>query len=257
MSEQAHVEEIEPIYGPGEIGLEQWDDMPDDYKWMVRRLVGGQLTGEMAACETFGRCLQFLDRPEHYTHLSMTAMEEGNHVRILGELAPKIGIDFERLFAKRRPLATWFLGGADEVTSWTEACVFKWLIDRAGNMWLWSMRDSSFAPYRDTMGRIMADEERHQDDGAKYVLVEIAAGRKDAVQAHVDCWFPRAIQLLGRPQSEGNRLAARYGLKHADSSVEMRNYLDQIMPTVREGGLSLPSPAALRAQGIEIADVTW
>lgn len=107
------------------------------------------------------------------------------------------------------------------------------------------------------MGRIMADEERHQDDGARSTLVEIDDGRKDAVQALVDKWFPRAIQLLGRPQSEGNRLAARYGLKHADSLVEMRDYIAQIMPIVTAGGLTLPTPADLRGRGIDIAELTW
>ncbi len=249
--------EIKPQYGPGEITLDRWDGMPADYKKMTRRLVGGQLAGEMAACETFGRCLQFLDDPQQYRHLAKTVLEESTHVRLLADLAPRIGIDVGEIMARRRPLATWFLGERDDVTSWTEICVFKWLIDRAGSIWLWSMRDTSFKPYRDTMGRIMADEARHQADGGRDVLLEIAKERRGEVQRLVDYWFPRAIQLLGRPESEGNRVAARLGLKHADSVVEMRKYLDEILPTVLEGGLTLPTPDDLRARGVEFGDLTW
>jgi len=246
-----------PMYQPSQISLAQWDDMPEDYRGMVRYLVGRQLQGEIAACELFARTVQYVDTPAQKVELTQTAMDEATHVRIVSELAPKIGIDLDELMRNRRPLAAWFLGDETDVRDWAELCVFKFLVDRAGNVWLWSMRDTSFGPYRETMAPIMRDEAHHQNDGAKGVLAEIEKGRRELVQTYINKWFPRAMKLLGRPQSKGNLLAHKYGLKGADSVVEMRKYLDEIMPTIQKGGLMLPTPQALRELGVELLDVTW
>jgi 1,2-phenylacetyl-CoA epoxidase catalytic subunit len=246
-----------PIYKTDDISFEQWDQMPEDYRSMVRYLVGRQLQGEIAACELFARTVQYVDTPKQKVMLMQTAMDEANHITIVSELAPKIGIDMDHLMKTRRPLATWFLGDDTDVKDWTELCVFKFLIDRAGNIWLWSMRDTSFKPYRDTMAPIMRDEAHHQNDGAKGVLAEVERGQRELVQKYVDKWFPRAMRLLGRPQSAGNLLAHKYGLKGPDSVVEMRKYLDEILPTLKKGGLTLPSPQAMRDIGVELLDVTW
>ncbi len=251
------VELQKPLYQPGQITLDQWEEMPEEYRRMLRYLVRRQLEGEIAACEVFSRAVQYLDRPEHKIALCKTAVEEAEHVRIVSDLAPRIGIDVEAVMAKRRPLASWFLGDVDDVEDWTEACVFKWIVDRAGNVWLWSMRNTSFQPYAETMPPIMRDEARHQADGGKTVLKEIENGRGELVQEYLNKWFPRGMQLLGRPQSEGNILAHKFGLKHADSAVEMRKYVGEIMPTVKKGGLTLPSPEEITARGVEILDVTW
>ncbi|MGE0799349.1 MAG: Phenylacetic acid catabolic protein [Lautropia sp.] len=257
MSVSTQQSQTGPTYGPGQITLNQWDDMPEDYRGMVRYLVGRQLQGEIAACELFARAVQYVDTPQQKVELTQTAMEEANHVQIVSELAPKIGIDMDELIRTRRPLATWFLGDVDDVKDWTELCVFKFLVDRAGNVWLWSMRDTSFKPYGDTMIPIMRDESRHQTEGARGVLAEIAHGRRELVQQYVNKWFPRAMKLLGRPQSKGNQLAHKYGLKGPDSEVEMRKYLGEIQPTITKAGLALPSPDDLRAMGIDIRSVAW
>ncbi len=253
----SNVELQEPLYQPGSISIDRWDEMPEEYRGMLRYLVRRQLEGEIAACETFSQAVQYLDRPEHKIELCKTAAEESTHIGIISDLAQKIGIDMDDLLAKRRPLASWFLGEVDDVRDWTEVCVFKWLVDRAGNIWLWSMRNTSFQPYAETMPPILRDEARHQADGAKTVLGEIENGRRELVQKYLDKWFPRGMQLLGRPQSKGNILAHKYGLKHADSAVEMRKYIREIMPTVEKGGLTLPSPEEIKARGVEILDVTW
>ena len=247
----------DPVYQPYEVDFDRWDDTPEEYKGMVRYLVGRQFQGEIAACELFARTVQYLDTPHQKVELTRTAMEEAEHVRIVGELAPRIGLDVDEMMRTRRPLATWFLGDEDDIRDWTEVCVFKWLIDRAGNIWLWSMRHSSFKPYADTMVPIMRDETRHQSDGAKYVLEEVENGKREYVQDLVNKWFPRGMKLLGRPQSRGNMLAHKYGLKREDSAIEMRKYLREIMPTVQKAGLTLPSADEIRAMGIEIRDVTW
>ena len=246
-----------PVYQPGEIDFDGLDDTPEDYRRMLRTLIGKQYVGEIAACEMFARAAYYLPDPGRKAALVHTANEEAEHVEMMDELARKVGLDVDAWLARRRPGGTHFLGSEDDVKDWIEVSVFKHMIDRCGRVWLWSMRNSSFGPYADVIGPILRDEARHGQDGAEEVVRLCESGHREAVQERVDYWFPRGMQLLGKPGSEGNRIAHHYGLKLHDSDEEMAKWIGEIKPPFENAGISLPEPDQVREHGVDLADVSW
>lgn len=247
----------QPLYKPRQFDFGSWDETPDEYKKMLRVLVGKQLQGEIAACELFCRAVQYLEQPEQKVEMVETAHDEAVHVAAVEKLAKGIGVDLELVLSRRRPLARHFLGEDDEVNNWVEVCVFKHLIDRAGRVWLWTMRESSFKPYSEVLYPILRDEARHGNEGANEIIELAEKGHREQIQRYVNRWFPRAMQLLGRPRSQGNQLAHKYGLKSEDSDAEMRKYAKEIMPALKRAEINLPTPDEVRSLGVDILDVTW
>jgi 1,2-phenylacetyl-CoA epoxidase catalytic subunit len=246
-----------PVYKPGEIDFDTLDDTPEDYRKMLRTLIGKQYVGEIAACEMFSRAVFHLPDPRHKAALVHTANEEAEHVEMMDELARKVGLDVDGWLERRRPAGSHFLGSTEDVTDWLEVSVFKHMIDRCGRVWLWSMRQTSFKPYADVIRPILQDEARHGQDGAEEVGRLCEAGHRDEVQERVDYWFPRGMQLLGKPGSEGNRVAHHYGLKLHDSDEEMAKWIGELKPPFETVGVSLPTPEQVRERGVDTAGVSW
>jgi len=247
----------EPVYQPGEINFDTLDETPEDYRRMLRTLIGKQYVGEIAACEMFSRTVYNLPDPAHKAALVHTANEEAEHVEMMDALARKVGLDVDAWLARRRPGRTHFLGSEDEVTDWVEISVFKHMIDRCGRVWLWSMRNTSFGPYAEVIDPIIKDEARHGQDGAEEMTELSENGNRDRIQELVDYWFPRGMQLLGKPGSEGNRVAHHYGLKLHDSDEEMKKWVGELKPSFEKVGVSLPTPDQVREHGVDLGDMSW
>ena len=64
-----------PVYKPGEIDFDTLDETPEDYRKMLRTLIGKQYIGEIAACEMFSRAVFHLPDPRHKAALVHTANE--------------------------------------------------------------------------------------------------------------------------------------------------------------------------------------
>ena len=248
---------VQPIYGPGEIDFDSLDQTPEEYRKMLRTLIGKQYIGEIAACEMFSRAVFHMPDPIHKAALVHTANEEANHVESMHELATRAGVDVAKWLGIRRPGGAHFLGTEDDVKDWLEVTVFKHLVDRCGRIWLWSMRNSSFAPYADVLRPILKDEARHGQEGADELIRLCETGHREQVQERVDYWFPRGLQLLGRPGSEGNRVSYQYGLKLHDSDEEMKKWLGEITPALEQAGITLMSPGEVKAWGVDVSDVSW
>lgn len=246
-----------PLYQPEEIDFDTLDDTPEEYRKMLRTLIGKQYVGEIAACELFSRAVYHMPQPAHKAALVHTANDEAEHVEMMDDLARKVGLDVDDWLARRRPGGTHFLGHEDDVKDWVEVSVFKHMIDRCGRVWLWSMRNTSFGPYAKVISPILKDEARHGQDGAEEVIRLCETGHREQVQERVDYWFPRGMRLLGRPGSEGNRIAHHYGLKHHDSDEEMEKWIGEMKPPFEKVGISLPTPDQVRASGVDLADITW
>jgi 1,2-phenylacetyl-CoA epoxidase catalytic subunit len=246
-----------PVYKPGEIDFDTLDDTPEDYRRMLRTLIGKQYVGEIAACEMFSRAVYHLPEPRNKAALVHTANEEAEHVEMMDDLARKVGLDVDAWLERRRPGGTHFLGSEEDVKDWIEVSVFKHMIDRCGRVWLWSMRNTSFKPYGDVIKPILQDEARHGQDGAEEVVRLCESGHREAVQERVDYWFPRGMQLLGKPGSEGNRIAHHYGLKLHDSDEEMAKWIGELKPAFETADITLPGPDAVREHGVDLGDASW
>jgi 1,2-phenylacetyl-CoA epoxidase catalytic subunit len=222
------------------------------YRDTVIQMLRSQAWRELSAAQLFGHGLQFVEDIPTLRFITRHVVEEAEHYVAVAELHRRhVGEPIEpwvneKLRSKPIPMAESFL----------ELGIAQWLYDRGG---FWQLReyvDSSWTPYRDIVGKIIAQEEGHQDHGER-IAIPLCRREKDRakVQRLFERWLRLGLICLGRPGSEGNRYAISVGLKKRDSGECMKDYIRDILPAVREAGLRLPPKESL---GLELpADLEW
>lgn len=222
------------------------------YREIVVQMLRSQAYRELAAAELFGHGLRFCPDLESLRSFSGHIREEIDHYAAVAELhLAYTGESIEpwtraKLAEKPIPMAESFL----------ELAVAQWLYDRGGFWQLREYTDSSWKPYRDVIGRIVAQEEGHQDHGRELAVPLLRAEADRALaQRLFEKWLRLGLICLGRPGTEGNRYAIAAGLKRRDSAECLRDYVVDIAPGVREAGLRFPSKESV---GLELpADLPW
>ena len=58
--------------------------------------------------------------------------------------------------------------------------MFNWLTEESGRLFLWSMRDSSYAPYADANRMIIEEEEAHAEGGPVRLIRHIEENGDEA-----------------------------------------------------------------------------
>jgi 1,2-phenylacetyl-CoA epoxidase catalytic subunit len=218
------------------------------YRQTVDRLLQGQAYRELGAARLFEGGLSLAPDERGRRLIAAHAAEERAHYRAVMDVWSRFGgVSAAEIEARaeerllRHPLpSAW---------SWFDLGVAQFLFDRAG---LWQLReyqDCSFAPYRRLVAGILRDEDQHQDFGAETIVALCGAGRpaagdQNAVFAR---WLAVALRSFGRPDSEGDRYALAAGLKRRAAAVVMRDFVDDLKPTLRLTGLAFPAPQVLDA----------
>jgi 1,2-phenylacetyl-CoA epoxidase catalytic subunit len=141
-------------------------------------------------------------------------------------------------------------------SSFLELGIAQWLYDRGGFWQLREYEESSWAPYRQVIGRIIEQEEGHQIHGQNIAVPLIRKEKdRDKVQKVFEEWLRQGLVCLGRPHSPGNAYAISVGLKKRDSAECIKDYVKDILPAVRDAGLRLPPRETL---GVELpSDIEW
>lgn len=222
------------------------------YRETVVQMMRSQAYRELAAAHLFGHGLQFCPDFASLRFIAGHIREEIEHYEAVADLyRAQTGEPIDpwvtaRLAEKPIPMAG----------SWLELGIAQWLYDRGG---FWQLREyagSSFGPYREIIGRIVAQEEGHQDHGES-IAVPLVRSEKDRAKAQslFEKWLRLGLLCLGRPHTDGNRFAIAAGLKKRDSAECLKDYVRDIAPAVREAGLRFPPKASL---GVELpADIDW
>jgi len=222
------------------------------YRETVVQMMRSQAYRELSAAQLFGHGIQFVEDIPSLKFITRHVQEETEHYVAVADLYRKhLGESVEpwvndRLRQKPIPMAGSFL----------ELGIAQWLYDRGGFWQLREYDESSWAPYREIVGKIVAQEEGHQTHGER-IAIPLCRREPDRakVQAIFERWLRLGLLCMGRPRSEGNRYAIEAGLKKRDSAECMKDYVKDIQPAVREAGLRFPSKESL---GVELpTDLLW
>jgi 1,2-phenylacetyl-CoA epoxidase catalytic subunit len=81
-------------------------------------------------------------------------------------------------------------------------------------------------------------------------VVELCrAGRHDDVKrALFEKWLRIGLLSFGRPRTPGNRYAIEHGIKKRDSGECMKDFIEDIRPSVHAAGLRFPGAATLKME---------
>lgn len=227
-------------------------DREPRFRDTVIQMMRSQAWRELSAVQLFGHGLQFVEDLPSLKFITRHVGEETEHYVAVADLYRKhVGESVEpwvndRLRQKPIPMAGSFL----------ELGIAQWLYDRGGFWQLREYEESSWAPYREVVGKIISQEEGHQSHGERIAIPLCREERDRArVQGLFERWLRLGLVCMGRPRSEGNRYAIAAGLKKRDSAECMKDYVKDILPAVREAGLVLPPKGSL---GVDLPDdIDW
>ena len=224
-------------------------DAPDDtYRAIVKQFLESQAYREWTAAELMGHCVKFAPDLRLRKLMAEECTEELEHYEAVVQLYRK---EFKRDVTEvvRTRLAA-NPGIVPMPESWLETVLSLFLNDRAGGKHLAEYKICSYRPYSEIVGKILEEEAGHEGFGewALKKLVADDASRAEA-QKLFDKWLTISMRSFGRPYTEGNTYAVEHGLKQRQSDEVMREYVEDIKPTMRAVGLRFPAPEQI---GLEL-----
>jgi len=226
-----------------------------EYRDMLVRLMTRQLYAETATAEVFGRSIGAAPvwREKHLA--AEFALEEAQHSQMLYDLLEELGEDPDAIIASR-PAATAFWD--IDLDDWLHIAVFNFTVDRAGSHQIMEYRQSSYRPWAEKMGVVLADEEEHYDNGVENLRQFATDPQKFAeFQALFNRMLPVTVKrAFGRPSGDDNEFCLRHGLKRHSTEQVVNRYLDEMRGYMTEVGLKFPSMSAFEAVGAELRPST-
>jgi ring-1,2-phenylacetyl-CoA epoxidase subunit PaaA len=217
-------------------------DAPDDtYRSIVKQFLESQAYREWTAAELMGHCVKFAPDLRLRKLMAEECTEELEHYESVLQL---YHLEFTRDVTEvvRERLAA-NPNIVPMPRSWLETVMSLFLNDRAGGKHLSEYRHCSYRPYSEIVGKILEEEAGHEGFGewALRQIVTDDATRAEAQQLF-DTWLTISMRSFGRPYTQGNTYAVEHGLKERQSDEVMKEYVEDIKPTMRAVGLKFPPP---------------
>ena len=219
--------------------VESREEMNPQYKRMVRQLLESQAYRELMAANVFGHALKFVPELKYKQLIAEHITEELEHYGEVCKLYDQLDLgDLNARMMERIERSPSFV---PYPKSWFELAMVQFLYDRAGRFHLSEFRNCSDRPYARIVGKILEEEEGHEGFGEKVLkdLCQHPEYRRRA-QRLFNRWLPVALLSFGRPGTPGNRYCIKVGLKTRDSGEVMRDFINDIKPTMVECGLKFP-----------------
>ncbi|HEX2172631.1 MAG TPA: Phenylacetic acid catabolic protein [Dehalococcoidia bacterium] len=183
--------------------------------------------------------------------------DEFRHAKAIYGLLRDLGVDvdahvarhdFNLRLAEQKDLGTQRAAGDKRVNifyypieTWCDFIMFNFMMDRGAGHQLEDGLECSYEPWANELKRIAKEETTHLRHGDLWVekLAKDPA-TKDEVQDAVNRWFPRTMNIFGRPGTPRNALYRRLVLKKRDNDEVRQAFVADIKPKLDAWGLTLP-----------------
>ncbi len=236
--------------------IESADEMSDEYFDNLANLMLQQADSELAGA--FGYVPWIMQAPTTEEKLAVANIvkDEVRHARAMYRLLEDLGIDTDSHVARHD--YNFRIDAADlkdkraaddrrvnifyySIDTWADFVMFQFCMDRGAGHQLEDVRKSSYGPWRREIERIFKEEQMHVNHG-DYWVKKMALDRstKAGVQAALNKWYPRTMNIFGRPKTQRNQLYRKYGLKQRDNDDVRSSFLGEVRLRCSEWGLSLP-----------------
>ncbi len=255
-SEEREKRMWEKIHG-GE-AVESIDDMSDEYYVKLCALMLLQADSELAAA--FCRIPWITRAPVMEERLAAADMvrDELRHARAVYRLAADLGIDTRAHIEMRERLSVGETvddaiarseGGEEAgpgifscpIETWTDFVMFQFCFDRGERHQLEDIRRSTYGPWKREIDRIIKEEMAHEYHGDFWVR-KMAFDRpaRAGVQEALNKWYPRTMNMFGKPEPEENIALRKFGLKYRNEDEVRMSYTRELRVKCSECGLKLP-----------------
>ena len=225
------------------------------YLDMLLRLMTRQFYAETATAEVFGRSVGCAPTLREKLLAAAFAAEEAEHSQRLCNLFLELGQDPEKIHAARPSAAQfWSL----DLDNWIHIAVFNFTVDRAGSHQIMEYRESSYRPWAEEMGPVLADEEAHYGNGIENFRQFARDPKKfDEFQRVYFGMLPVTVKrAFGRPIGADNDYCVEVGLKQHTTEQVVNRYLREMLSHMRPCGLKFPPLLRFQEIGAELMPST-
>lgn len=245
----------EAKYAAGEIV--DPDQIPDEtYREALVNLLMQEADSELAGAHGYVPCIAMAPNIEEYLAVSMMVKDEFRHARVCYKLLEHLGVDVDErvrsfdftLRVNDDDLGTTRAAGDKRVNifyypikDWFDFIAFNFCMDRGAGHQLEDVLVSSYRPWARVMEGIFKEEMFHIAHGDNWVK-RLAADpeTKPKMQAAIDTWFPRTMNIFGRANAPKNRLYRELGLKVRDNQEVREAFAAEVANRLSEFGLRMP-----------------
>ncbi len=238
--------------------IENMDEMSDDYFNNLVNLMLQQADSELAGA--FGYVPWIMQAPTTEEKLAVANIvkDEVRHARAMYRLLEDLGIDVDSHVAKhdytfRVDSKTDELKdkrAADDrrvnifyypIDTWVDFIMFQFCMDRGAGHQLEDVRKSTYGPWKREIERIFKEEMMHVNHGDYWVKkLSFDKSTRNDVQAALNRWYPRTMNIFGKPQTHRNEIYRKYGIKRRDNEDVRKAFSEEVRLKCGEWGLSLP-----------------
>src|ERR1035437_1237177 len=217
--------------------IETVEEMTDEYREHLINLMMMQADSELAGCYGYVPLIQKAPTIEEKFAVSNIVRDEMRHALAMYNLLERVGVDIETHIARhdytsRGAESNDNIGdkrlGEDKrvnifyypIDSWYDFIMFNFCMDRGAGHQLEDVRHCSYGPWAREIEKIFKEEMMHVAHG-NYWVKKLAENpqTKPELQAALDVWYIRTMNIFGRPGSRRNALYQSYRLKLRDNDV--------------------------------------
>lgn len=241
----------------GEV-VEDPEEMTEEYRANLIHLMLMQADSEIAGAFGYVPWIMKAPTPAEMLAVASITRDEVRHGRVVYKLLEDLGVDVESRIRQYdftlRVGENEYLGSAraadDQrvnifyypIETWTDFVLFNVLMDRAAGHQLEDVLHGSYGPWRRVMQGIMKEETMHIAHGDTWLK---RLGRNpethDEVQAGLEKWWPRVMNVFGRPRTRRNAVYRKWRLKLRDNDEVRQAFVADVAKPIAEAGLVMPT----------------
>ena len=238
--------------------IEDRNDMSDEYFEHLTNLMNQQADSELAGAFGYVPWIQKAPTVEEMLIVSNITRDEVRHARAMYRLLEDLGIATEEITSDKdytlRLDTNTDLGAeraaADKrvnifyypIDTWYDFVMFNFLMDRGAGHQLEDVKKSSYGPWAREIERIFKEEMTHVGHGEYWVkkLATDSPETKANIQKTLEKWFPRTMNIFGKPGTKKNRRYRELGLKLRDNAEVRDTFAKEVKALCDEYGLHFP-----------------
>lgn len=238
--------------------IEAHDSMPEEYRDNLINLLEMQADSELSGAYGYIPWIEKAPSIHEKLLVAQIVKDEIRHAYAIYKCLAELGIDVdERIrqqdFALRLETDNTNIGAQRvaqdkrvnifyyPIETWTDFIMFNFCMDRGAGHQLEDALDSSYGPWARAIQMIFKEEMMHVNHGDTWV--ERLASNPDTkaeVQAALDKWFSRTMNIFGRPGSRRNQIYQKWHLKKRDNDAVRASFRKEIEEKVTQFGLKMP-----------------
>jgi len=255
LSERQKEERLQEKLAKGE-QISSAEEMTEEYRENLVNLMMMQADSELAGA--FGYVPWIMKSPsiqETYT-VSQIVKDEVRHGHVMYRLLEQLGVDVQKYYEQhnfslrvdKTDIGTERVADDKRVNifyypinTWFDFIMFNFCMDRGAGHQLEDSLHCSYKPWADVMEGIFKEEAMHMAHGDWWVK-KLAADpqTKDEAQEALNTWFPRTMNIFGRPNSPKNLIYRKLGIKKRDNEEVRQAFAAEIRSKCDQFGLKTP-----------------